>query len=275
MFVVADALREAPSFLRELVNGGDIVSQGVGFGDANHDTEIRADKELGEFFRRKFIYAFPSLACVSVEGDLDFESDGEMWVCVDPLDGSLNYRLKGSTQGLPFAACVTVLERREGARFRDIIAAGVVDLRNGDQWLGWRHSDGTYRSLVNGVPARTLQIQAADIKNAVVLGEGYYPETRELMARAYSEESGYLRSLGAAGFEMALVSSGSAAAFVSASQKQHELGAGYALTLGAGGVVVDFDGSPLDDQPYTFNAKTPAILAANQAVADDLLRRVR
>ncbi|MEZ4179916.1 MAG: hypothetical protein R3B41_00135 [Candidatus Doudnabacteria bacterium] len=57
-------------------------------------------------------------------------------------------------------------------------------------------------------------------------------------------------------------------------QKLHELGFGYAAVLGAGGVVCDFDGNPLDDVVFDFNAQQDVILAANKKIADGILDKI-
>ncbi|HRH31779.1 MAG TPA: inositol monophosphatase family protein, partial [bacterium] len=97
------------------------------------------------------------------------------------------------------------------------------------------------------------------------------PENREKVFRAFSDVKGWLRSPGSAAYEMASVASGQAAAFICDRQKQHELGAGYALVKGAGGVAVDWDGQDLGSRVYDFKTQTPVILAANRQIADQLL----
>jgi fructose-1,6-bisphosphatase/inositol monophosphatase family enzyme len=102
----------------------------------------------------------------------------------------------------------------------------------------------------------------------------YYPDNRQRLARAFAGEKGWLRSCGSAAYEMALVASGTAVAFVCGSQKQHELGAGYALVKGAGGVAVDWDGRDLGVRTYDFKTQTPVVLACNMAIADQILERL-
>lgn len=73
---------------------------------------------------------------------------------------------------------------------------------------------------------------------------------------------------------MALVASGQAVAFICDRQKMHELGAGYALVKGAGGVVVDFEGNDLGPKEYDFNKQMPVILAANKNIVDQLIELI-
>jgi len=43
---------------------------------------------------------------------------------------------------------------------------------------------------------------------------------------------------------------------------------------GAGGVAVDWDGNDLGPRTYDFKTQTPCILAANQAIAEQILERL-
>lgn len=288
--------------LQELRGGGDVIHQGAAFGDLKDDTEIRADRELGELFRKRFSSPNFMAHRITVEG---FEEDllpgheafydKGLWYCVDPLDGSLNYKLGQSLFGLPhalpFAACVTVLKKSEGAVFDDVITAAIADLRTGDLWSA---SSGMVSGGYRGAPPPHFSADAElngrqlyrgdtyhqgqdrrklrlDLGSQVVIGEMYYPENRERLARAFAGKKGYLRSFGSAAFEMALVASGTAVAFVCDRQKQHELGAGYALVKGSGGVAVDWDGQDLGPRAYDFKTQTPCVLAANQAIAEQVL----
>ena len=269
-----DLLQGAVRTLDGLRGAEAIVAFGTGFGDLENDTEIEADVVLGEYFAER-IAALNDVGRITAEGLGERTGTGTTWWCVDPLDGSLNYALRGNTMGLPYTACITVLEKTGDAAFSDVIAAGILDLRNGDHWLARRNQFGVYRTVVNGYEAFTMPVTELDLGSQVVIGEMYYPENRIRLVEAFAGEKGWLRSIGSAAYEMALVASGQAAAFLCGSQKQHELGAAYALVMGAGGLALDFDGSDLGPQPFTFNTPTPAVLAANSQIATQILERLQ
>ncbi len=270
---LAEILRQAKDQLLLLKDGGRIVKQGGAFGDLTNDTELAADKALGEFFRET-IDQLRGVCRVTVEGlteDLTRTISG-LWVTVDPIDGSLNYKMRGETPGEPHTSVVTVLSDDRDVSFDHVVLAGLNDLRRGsDQlWLTWKDEDG-YHSTLNGQPLKTLSDTKLDIGKQIVMVETYYPSNRDLINKIFAGQKGNLSRYGSAAYEMAQVATGKAAAFICDQQKQHELGMAYALVKGAGGVALDFDGKDLGSRVYNFKTQTPCILAANQEISLQLL----
>lgn len=266
------------TFLQELQDGDRIIHEGAGFGDLKNDTEIKADRELGLFLRDQLRRREP-VSRISVEGLPDEMVDAfeghPLWVTVDPLDGSLNHRTRRGTIGLPHTSCLTALKvTAEPFLFNQIVVGCVVDHRSGDWWRAFRLGDEPFVTWCNGELARTHPDTKLDLGKHIVIGEMYYSTNRDRLIRAFVGERGNLRNPGSAAYEMALVASGTAIAFICDRQKQHELGAGYALVKGAGGVALDWDGKDLATREYTLNTQTPVILAANLAIADQILERL-
>lgn len=275
-YAVERSLFEARQVIQGLKDGGNIIGDDTGgFGDETHDIELVADEAIGK--RLQAIQREHQAGRISVEGlgDLFVASpSGYYWFCNDPLDASMSYRLRGNTIGLPYSTAVTVFSRTRDVRFRDIIAAGVIDLRSSDRWLAVRRDDGALETDINGIRARTADVSKLDLGKMVVIVEMYYKEDRERFARAFRDDRGWITNPHSAAYEQALVSSGQAVAYICGRQKCDVLGAGYALVKGAGGVVVDFNGRDIGDQPYEFKNQVPVILAANQAIADQILLRL-
>lgn len=256
-------------------NGEAVIHQGTGSGDLLNDTEIAADRALGEEFLKE-TSDWAKVRRVTVEGMPPTNLErGDLWVCVDPLDGSLDFQTRRGSMGLPFTGVITVLDKLDGATFKDVIAAGVIDFRCGDHWVAWRKEDGGYETQMNGRHCTPERAEKIDLGRMVVVPEMYYPANRELAHEMFRGDKGYFRSVGSAAYEMACVANGAIAATFCLTQKQHELGAAYALVKGAGGTVCGFDGKPLDDVPFTFNVQTPAICAGNAAIADELIARAK
>lgn len=269
---ISEILRLGRHMLACMNDGSWVVKHGE-FGSTTHDAELRADVELGNFYRGK-LFGLSGVRWVSVEGQPDESlNGGEYWATVDPLDGSLNFKTKGKSLGLPFSSCITVLSHKCDASFSDVVAAGVIDLRLGDVWSAHRENNG-YVSCMNGEKAVTARSEKLDLTQMVVIGEFYYPENRDRLCKAFAGKKGWLRNPGSAAYEMALIASGQAVAYICDRQKQHELGAAYALVKGAGGVAVDFDGKDLGSRMYDFKMQTPVVLAANQRIADEIVQLI-
>lgn len=272
-------LKHAKEMLAHIQDGTAVLGSGTAFGDPERDIELMADRVVGRRLAEVLGY-LPQVARVSVEGlphDLMARSEG-LWVTVDPIDGSLNYKCRGEAFGFPYVCCMTAFSRFDGATFDDIVMAGVIDLRpaSHDVWIVERDAEtGRCVTTLNDEPIVVPPASRLDIGSQIVIGEFYYPEHRETLVRAFAGKKGWLRNPGSAAYEMASVASGQAIAFLCDRQKQHELGAGVALVKGAGGVAVDWDGNDLAGRPYDFRTPTPAILAASRGIADDLLSLLR
>lgn len=272
--LVCDCLFIALKTIKDIKGGEEVISKGKGFGDLKNDTEIKADKIIGEKIAER-VRQEQGVGYLTIEGlgETVLNDDG-VWVTVDPLDGSLNYALRGITIGLPYSACITVLRKKEKAVFGDVIAAGVIDLRSGDTWVAWKEGN-KYFTEVNEKKLFTEQRTCLDLGQMIVVGEMYYPENRELLCRVFSGKKGWLRNPGSAAYEMALVASGGVAAFICDCQKQHELGAAFALVKGAGGVVVDFDLNDLAKENFFFNAQSSVVLAGNMKIAEEIINLMK
>ncbi|MFA6296346.1 MAG: inositol monophosphatase family protein [Patescibacteria group bacterium] len=273
--IVLECLFSASLTIKGLEGGNEVVKLGEGFGSLGDDTEIKADRLIGDAIM-KLLLTDNDVQRITIEGMPDYShaEQRKYWVCVDPLDGSLNYGSKMMTIGLPYTTCVTVLSKCSNATFADIIACGVIDHRSDDLWCAYFDDDGVLKAKIGCFTAFTDKRPNLDLGSMIVFGEMYYPENRNLLLKMFSGCKGWLRNPGSAAYEMAMVSSGSAVAFICDRQKQHELGAGYLLVKAAGGVAVDFSGKDLGQYEYVFNAQTPVILAANQNIANELLRRI-
>jgi fructose-1,6-bisphosphatase/inositol monophosphatase family enzyme len=265
-------------------DGDEVVRDGVAFGDGDEDVEIAADRMLGNVLRKNIARANAPISRISVEGfeDMCDDTSGQ-WVCVDPLDGSLNFQTRSGTIGLPHSLVVTILGVDENACFSDITAGLIMDYRTGQRWIalpgpgeGPSYITVTRSGDDGAVEERvwTASPDTFDLGRQIVFGEMYYPENRERLCKAFAGERGWLRNPGSAGYEMAMVANGMAVGYACNTQKQHELGAAYAIVRGAGGVVTDLCGESLDHRPFTFHKKTPVILAANETVHSSLVCRL-
>ena len=270
-------MKNAKRQLTKLSHGGDVIKQGETFGDLVNDTDIRADRVLGLFFQTE-LAKIPGVARISVEGldDLNLQKEG-MLICVDPIDGSLNYKLRGRLIGNPYTAVVTVFSTVDRPVFGDAVFAAILDLRprSLDLFCAWQACDGSLHAQLNGKSMSTSRETKLDPGSQIIMTETYYPLNRQHLVQLFEGQKGNFSRLGSAAYEMALVSSGTATVFICISQKNHELGATQLLVRAAGGVAVDWDGNSIESRSYDFRAQTRIILAANQQIATEICSRIQ
>lgn len=280
-FVSLDDKKD-PEYLRSNVNNGD------GFGELLNDTDITMDYLLGRFIINELL-RINKFRKISVEGFKDIicpNSSTNIWVCIDPLDGSLNYKSSFRYKdvgnvgiSLPYTAIVTILDTAENPKFKNIIASGILDLRDcGAIMLAHR----TEKNIISRIYFRNFKpslrenkkIETLDIKNNIVFIDNYYKENREIAYKIFGEDNGWVRNTGSSGYEMMMTALGISKAFISKNQKQHELGAGYLLIKSIGGMTIDFEANDLSEQLYQFNAKTSCILTINERLAMIIWSRI-
>ncbi|MFA6429213.1 MAG: hypothetical protein WCV84_01815, partial [Patescibacteria group bacterium] len=106
-------LHETREYLNANAGNGfaHVAHQGKGSGDERDDTVITADLALGRFIQKK-LDASGLFGKIWVEEsqipDLVCNPTNPLEAFVDPLDGSLCYKTRGHSQGLPHSAVITV-----------------------------------------------------------------------------------------------------------------------------------------------------------------------
>lgn len=250
-----------------------VTKKGEGFGEAGtSDTEIAADGILAADILQRLLQDDPHQR-IFTEGHETYEGpEPTMLRAVDPLDGSLNFRRRtDGSQGLPFCSVIAEFNTATPT-FSDVSVAGVVDLRNGDLWYMSRGMGLT----VNGKPQIVSEHRKVSKKaGTFIIADTYYPATRTLIDRGFPDFQGYIRSPGAAGYELACVASGLVDAFISTNQKCDVLGAGYGMITEAGGVVYDMNGKDIGPRPFVFSEQLSIVAAATHELAMEIIERIR
>lgn len=276
--IIEEALIKACEFLPTLKEGGNIVERGVGFGDLENDTSIKADVEVDQAILDSLRRTKQNFKVISEEGEYVIGSNPEYLITIDSVDGSLNYRRGGWLPGsaLPYTATMAMFDSLK-PRFSNALIAGTIDLRNGNLVMAERDNGCYVRRLygewsqckVSG--RRTF----GDERDWIIVAESYYPDNRRLIAEAFNDLTGWIRNPGSAAYEFALVALGITDAFICKTQKNHELGPAYLLIKEAGGVVTDFYGNDIGGQQYEFNTKTPVVAAATPELLEEILERIQ
>lgn len=226
----------------------DSIIQFMGTRDAEPSTvgadrggHYRFDYEADRLARE--ILGLAGCGILSEESGLQ-ESNSEIWVIVDPIDGSRNY-----AAGLPFYGPSLCAIDTDGP-----FAAVVHNAATGSRYTATR-GGGSY---VNGrriTVSRTTVVSAALVCSSIEV--------------AVDREA--LRNLGAAAHELCLVADGTFDAFVAdpAVQRSWDVAAGALLVQEAGGIV--FSSTPLVSGNMDLLETIGILASASPDLANELL----
>mgnify|MGYP002525556876 CR=1 FL=1 len=107
------------------------------FGDIQYDIDVLAEKIIIDEINKNLSGA----TIVSEESGI-IERSTDLFVLIDPLDGSLN-----SVRQIPLFSSTIAIAK--GNKFSDIIASGAIDIIHGDLYLG-----DSNKATVNSIPAK-------------------------------------------------------------------------------------------------------------------------
>lgn len=275
---VADCLRETYYFASKLdwEEFGKDVEKGYS-GDITTIADKLIEETVIKYLERTLLINHISAKLISEEmGEKQIGSSSPAFlIVVDPLDGTVNFK-RG--RKLPYTTTIAIFDMAHELTFDKVIAAGTIDLRNMDLWVA-KKGEGctlTNKEKNNIFINKTCKVsqEITLTKNSIILGDFYYEKNREILAKIFADWQGWLRDTGSAAYEMALLAEGVVDAFISFSQKNHELAAAYLLIKEAGGVIMDFEGNDISEYSYDFNAKTSIVAAATHELAEEILKRI-
>lgn len=255
--------------------GKEIISTGAGFGDLINDTEIQADRTLGEFLRDLFLL---ENWChqVTVEGLGTYTEDnqGEYKVYVDPLDNSQGFLANAGTIAFPYSMCVHIMPVGKN-KFKDIVAGAVLDLRNGDLFYGEKTEQGCISYLNETQLHPSDELLDVPARKDTIITDFCYIENRKILPFIFSEEKSTIRGCGSAALEMVYPVLDRVALYFCAKQKMHELGAAYIINKGAGRKIYHlWDRKELREYTYNFDEQIPVLIARNENIIGDFFSRL-
>ena len=112
------------------------------FGDIQYDIDVLAEKIIIDEINKNLAGA----TIVSEESGI-IEGRADLFVLIDPLDGSLN-----SVRQIPLFSSTIAIAK--GNKFSDIIASGAIDIIHGDLYLG-----DSNKATVNSIPAKPNTVE--------------------------------------------------------------------------------------------------------------------
>ncbi len=267
--LVLDILRLARETEGNLGEAGRQEVYGPGVVDISTRSDLAVSEAVLAYLKRQNIPGiFLDEEMIKERGPIHLTASPKYTIAFDDLDGTDNH--KRGRGKLPVVSIITIFDSLK-PRYRDALAAGIIDVRDGNVWFAERGKGLVY--IENGVekPAHTSGREVLDRKTLVCL-DHYGSEDPSRFSKLYPHA--WVKDFGAAGFHFAGVASGMFDAFVNLKNKAHETGSGYLLVKEGGGWFADLDGNPYDHKTYDFNSKEPVISAATEKLGRRILELV-
>lgn len=234
--VAVEAAREAGAAALRLFHSGFAVKEK----DASGDLLTEADLEAEQAILSRLRGAFPEHQIRSEESGWSGVKGDWLWL-VDPLDGTNNFAV-----GLPvFGVSLTLIYRNEP------VLGVVYDTVRGDVYVA-RKGQGAFR---NGKP---LHIETMPLSGKLTLGwiQGHQVQhdPRAVQLRRHIEaNTKRMMRLWAPTLQWAMLARGSIDGIVLYNSEGDDLYSGLLLVKEAGGLVMNFDGTPfegMNPEPY-------------------------
>lgn len=191
----------------------------------------RADREAERAMRTLIEAAYPEDGIVGEEHGRERTGAGRQWV-LDPIDGTRSF-----VTGVPLFGTLIALA------VDSVPVVGVIDHPvTRERWVGIAGAATT----LNGAPVRTRACPALASAMLSTTGEEFLegPGESEAFARVRAEAGGFRRVPDCYGY--AMLTSGFVDLVIEAGLKTWDLAALRPVIEGAGGVITDWHGRPLD-----------------------------
>lgn len=268
--ILEDALQASHNAaLKEKESAGAYIKEGYS-GDISTQADLDIEKAIIGSLKKSGISAeIISEEAGHVTINTNPNSSPECLIAIDPLDGSNNF---SHGRGLmPYSTTIAIFSRAMKPRFKDIITAGTIEHTRGDTWVAEKGTGATLNSR-QCVPSKKTTI---DSKGKYIVDMFYDINWTTFKRLHENKEKINIQDLGSAAFHYALLASGHVDAMMNATQKAHELAAGYLLAKESGAIITDLDGNPLDEKEYDFDSKYPVVAAATRELHNEILRMIR
>lgn len=229
--LIKDWLKQAADDIRNAMK----TELSVEIKTSRNDLVTNMDRQIEKDFVEQIRKNFPNDQIVSEEGfgdnieEIDME-ENTVWF-LDPIDGTLNFVLQEEN----FAVMLAVYEKGIG---QQAYIYDVVQDR-----LYWAIKGEGVRCNGQLLP----KIKDTPLENGLFASNSMYLSVEQVKLNTeITKKAMGVRTIGSAGIESTEVSKGSVVAYVSYGLKPWDLAPGLMMIEENGGVVTQFDGSPID-----------------------------
>ncbi|MEM2910555.1 MAG: inositol monophosphatase family protein [Nitrososphaerota archaeon] len=256
MEIIKRSLEAARVALNSLEDRGRELGAGA-FGDISTMADVVSEKAIIDVLKS----AMPGIAILSEEAGLLGDADSSKHLAiVDPVDGTVNLK-----HGLPFYSAAIAISK--GKRFSDIIAAGIIDLVNGDVIMADEKN-----VCLNDKPVRPSNVDS--LNEAVVsfdLKVFKHGGRLSKFAERVASRARYARFMGSAALETAYVACGRLDCFLALDGvRVVDMAAAAYIVMRAGGVVGCLEES-LESLNLLYRGDIRYVAAANDKLLKEII----
>ncbi len=261
--ICKNALYEAHTILNTLSEKGihEIYDEHVT--DISTKGDMAVSETLKNFFKKEKI---PAILYSEESGKIQLTKNPKYTITFDDIDGTDNYHR--GRKILPYCTVITIFDSTE-PNFENALVTGILEHNSKDLWHAVRNK-GCY---LNNSKINTSNKTTLNRRTAIIID--HYTSSKNISKFLKIYPKSWVKDFGSAALHLAGVSSGLFDAYLSPSQKAHELGAGYLLIKEAGGHITDWDGKKLDKVKYNFNAKYPIITASTKQLGKTIIKTLQ
>ncbi len=262
--MVLFSLKKANNILRNLKNEGikEVHDEKV------VDISTKGDRTISDNFLKYLKkIKFPAIFHDEENGTFRLVNSPVYTMALDDIDGTDNYHR--GREILPHCTIITIFDSITPC-FEDALVAGIIEHNSKNIWLAIR-GKGVY---LNGIKVKNSGKKVLDKRTLIIIDHMATENDIKKLLNIYPPAS-WLKDFGSAGLHLAGISSGIFDGYISSKNKAHELGAGYLLVKEGGGVIVDFEGKPLDNLKYDFNSHYEVLAAATIELKEEILKKIK
>jgi myo-inositol-1(or 4)-monophosphatase len=230
--------------------------------DITTSADLLVSERLIEHFRRNEV---PAVILSEESGRVPLVKKPKYAIALDEIDGTNNY-FRGK-ELLPYCTAVTFFDSAQPT-YHDALIACVIEHGSSYIWHAVKHR-GCY---LNKQRVVTSGKNIADRETLVIID--HYASGSGIGKLTGIHTKCWVKDFGSAALHLAGVSSGLFDAYVSSSQKAHELGAGCLLIGEAGGHIADKSGKQLDERPFDFDSTYDIVAASSKKLYDSIVKDI-
>jgi len=207
-------------------------------GDVTIGMDVRIEELFLNYIKKQNL---PATIFSEEIGAVRFHEKPKLTIAFDPLDGSTNYRV--GNELLPYGVLIAVYKGVK-PRLKDIICAGALENTKGFMWI---YDGKQTKNLINNKVIR-IKNDWEIHKSTPVYFDLYYKKAFDTFSTL--PEKVHVRWNGSTISSLMYVLSNTAAGMGSVCMRAEEIGAVYGLIRGAGGIVVNADGTDLGEEEF-------------------------